>query len=161
MLMESQHNRAVIERFYTAFQHLDADTMADCYHTDIQFHDPVFKTLNGKDAVDMWRMLVTRGGATLKIAFSDIHADEQKGEAKWEATYLFNKTNRNVHNKIKASFLFRDGKIIQHHDHFDFWKWSKMAFGTPGFLFGWTKVFQEKVSVESLRALKKFQEKKL
>ncbi len=161
MLMESQHNRAVIERFYTAFQHLDAETMADCYHADIQFHDPVFKTLHGKYAIDMWRMLVTRGGATLKITVSDIIADEQKGEARWEAKYIFSKTNRSVHNKVKATFLFRDGKIIQHHDDFDFWRWATMALGAPGLLLGWSNAFKSKVSSESLRALKKFQEKKL
>ena len=157
--MES--NRLLIENFYKAFQRLDADTMTDCYHEHIQFHDPVFKTLQGKDARDMWRMLVARGGASLKITFSDIEADATTGSASWQAEYTFSKTNREVHNHIKATFEFKDNKIIHHVDHFNFWKWSSMALGLPGYLLGWSPALNKKVSTESLKALKKFQEKKV
>ncbi len=152
-------NQELIKRFYTAFQNLDAEGMAACYHPNIQFHDPVFKTLHGHEAGDMWRMLVQRGGANLKITFSNITADEHTGKAAWEATYLFSKTNRNVHNKIKATFHFQDGKIIQHTDHFNFWKWSRMALGIPGIFLGWSSILNKKVSDESRKALKIFQEK--
>lgn len=150
-------NKELIERFYSAFQKLDAETMASCYHENVLFHDPVFKTLSGKDAPDMWRMLVQRGGATLKINYDDIYADEKTGTAKWEATYLFSKTKRQVTNKIKATFTFQDGKIIQHQDQFSFWKWAGMALGVPGYLLGWSTFLKNKVSNESLKALKKFQ----
>ena len=153
------HHQELIKRFYTAFQDLDAEAMADCYHEDVEFHDPVFKTLHGKDAGDMWRMLVLRGGPGLKISFSGILADEHKGEAWWEARYVFSTTNRNVHNKIKATFHFKDNKIIKHHDQFNFWKWSQMALGLPGYLLGWSSLLNKKVSDTSLRALKKFQKK--
>jgi ketosteroid isomerase-like protein len=152
-------NQELIKRFYAAFQNLDAETMAACYHTNIQFHDPVFKTLHGKDAGDMWRMLVQRGGKNLEITFSNIIADENHGTALWEAKYPFSKTNRNVHNKIKATFQFQDGKIILHHDHFNFWKWSRMALGVPGIFLGWSSILNKKVSTESLKALKNFQKK--
>ncbi|MBA3630597.1 MAG: hypothetical protein H0W55_13180 [Actinobacteria bacterium] len=34
-----------------------------------------------------------------------------------------------VHNKIGVSFSFRDGLNIRHRDHFDFYRWSRMALG--------------------------------
>lgn len=50
-------NAALLEKFYSAFQRLDAETMASCYASDIQFSDPVFPNLQGNEAADMWRML--------------------------------------------------------------------------------------------------------
>lgn len=50
-------NAALLEKFYSAFQRLDAETMASCYASDIQFSDPVFTNLQGNEAADMWRML--------------------------------------------------------------------------------------------------------
>lgn len=157
--MES--NSILIQKFYSAFQNLDPEAMAACYHDQVQFQDPVFNKLSGKDPSDMWRMLISRGGASLKISFSDIISDETSGSAAWEARYMFSKTNRNVHNKIKATFKFKDGKIIEHNDHFNFWKWSQMALGLPGYILGWSSSFKKKVSDESLKALKKFQEKSI
>ncbi len=152
-----QSHKELIEKFYTSFQNLNAEEMVSCYHPDVQFYDPVFKTLNGKEAADMWRMLVLRGGSSLKITFSNIDADTTTGSAHWQADYVFSKTNRVVCNKIKARFTFQDDLIIQHHDEFNFWNWSKMALGIPGFLLGWTSFLNKKVSEESRRALHKFQ----
>ena len=38
-----------------------------------------------------------------------------------------------------------NGTIIKHTDEFNFYKWSKMALGTPGLLLGWTSFFRNKV----------------
>lgn len=65
--MES--NSILIQKFYSAFQNLDPEAMAACYHDQVQFQDPVFNKLSGKDPSDMWRMLISRGGASLKYPF--------------------------------------------------------------------------------------------
>ena len=157
--MDSKSAHDLINRFYTAFKNLDAEGMVACYHPEVKFHDPVFQTLQGVDAGDMWRMLILRGGNALTITYSDVAVEGVYGHARWEASYLFTKTNRQVHNKIKASFRFQDNKIIQHDDYFNFWKWSQMAFGLPGYVLGWTPLLQKKVQTESLKALRKFQQK--
>ncbi len=41
-------------------------------------------------------------------------------------------------NKIKAHIRIADGKIIEHTDEFDIYKWSRQALGLPGILLGWS-----------------------
>ena len=94
----------IIEEFYAAFAEGNPDTMASCYHPEIVFEDPAFGKLHGKDASDMWHMLIERAKGNLEISFSDIQANDKSGSAKWIAKYHFSKTNRNVVNKIKAYF---------------------------------------------------------
>lgn len=50
-------NIALIERFYSCFKVLDGDGMAQCYHEQIEFSDPVFPKLEGSKAGAMWKML--------------------------------------------------------------------------------------------------------
>ena len=130
--------------------------MVTCYHDEVQFSDPVFGELDHQHACAMWHMLIERGGKDLAITFGDVQADDSEGTATWEAIYLFSKSGRKVHNKIKATFQFKDGKIIRHTDYFSFWKWSRMALGTPGALLGWSPFLKKKVSAETLRVLKKY-----
>ena len=94
----------------------------------------------------------------IKIEFSDIKADDYTGSAQWIATYNFSKTNRKVVNSIQSQFQFKDGLIIKHSDYFDIWKWSKQAFGTIGYLFGWTGFFQSKIQQKALLSLKNYKE---
>ena len=138
-------NQKLIEKFYTAFRQGDAAILASCYHDDIQFQDPAFGKLNGKDVSKMWRMLFERSKGNLKIEFSDIEADAHSGSAKWVATYNFSKTNRVVVNKIHAEFEFKDGRISKHNDTFNIWNWSRQAFGFKGLLLGWTGFMQQKI----------------
>src|SRR5688572_5589741 len=144
-------NTALIEKFYTAFAHADAEGMVSCYTDDIAFEDPAFGPLKAEDAKNMWRMLVNPG---LSLLFSKVWADDNKGGAHWEATYIFSKTGRKVINKIDAEFEFRDGKISKHTDHFSFWKWSAQALGTPGLLLGWTPFLRNKVRQQALERLR-------
>ncbi|MEO1257907.1 MAG: nuclear transport factor 2 family protein [Bacteroidota bacterium] len=155
----SQANKKVIEQFYTAFQNGDVEKMIACYHTKIVFEDPAFGVLKGAEAGSMWRMLIERGKGNIDISYSDVQADEQNGSAHWEAKYPFSKTGRKVHNKIDASFQFKDGKIIQHTDKFDLWKWSSMALGMSGTLLGWTPFMRNKIKQLSRGLLKKYMEK--
>ena len=148
-------NEKLIEDFYTAFQKLDAGAMADCYHPDIRFSDPVFPNLAGPRAGEMWRMLCSQA-KNFEVTFSGIKADERTGKAHWEARYDFSATGRRVHNKIDAAFEFRDGKIIKHTDTFDFWKWSRQALGPAGVLLGWTPMLRGKVQKQAAERLAKF-----
>lgn len=155
---EVMHPHAqLIERFYTAFQNRDAKTMGDCYADDAQFSDPVFQNLKGEQITFMWRMLCERG-KDLTIEFKVIDADDLSGKAHWEAFYTFSGTGRKVHNRIDASFEFKNGKIVRHGDAFDLWKWTRMALGFKGWLLGWTPLVHNAVRKQAMRSLHKFME---
>jgi ketosteroid isomerase-like protein len=149
-------NEQLIEEFYAAFAEGHANTMASCYHEAIVFQDPVFGVLKGKEVSDMWHMLVERSKGNLKIEFSEVNAHGNSGSAHWIATYHFSKTNREVVNKIYASFEFEDGLIIRHIDHFDLYKWSQQAFGLQGLLLGWTGFMQRKIQQQARLSLEKY-----
>ncbi|RJP48042.1 MAG: nuclear transport factor 2 family protein [Anaerolineaceae bacterium] len=145
-------NIQLIEKFYTAFQSRDADAMCACYHPNVTFTDPAFGTLHGSRATSMWRMLVERG-KDLQVTFNNVQADDSRGSAHWEAKYSFGAKRRPVHNIIEAEFVFKDGLIFQHTDHFNIWKWSSMALGISGILLGWTPIIQSAVSKNALSGL--------
>ena len=149
-----------LNRFYTAFAALDADAMAACYSENVSFSDPVFTLQGQRETAGMWRMLCAatraKGMAHWKLEFRDIKADAQSGHAHWEAHYKFSATGRLVHNIIDADFTFTpEGLIASHHDHFDFWRWSRQALGMPGMLLGWTPILQNKVKTTARSNLDK------
>ncbi|MGE8721061.1 nuclear transport factor 2 family protein [Leptospira terpstrae] len=152
-------NEQLIQKFYTAFQNKDGQTMVGCYHPDIEFQDPAFGSLKGKEAGAMWLMLIERS-QNLTIRFSNIKADDSKGSANWEADYSFSKTGRKVRNKIHANFTFKDGKILIHKDHFSMWKWLGMAMGPVGYLLGWWPALGNKVKKEALTGLQLYMKRK-
>ncbi|MEM7676981.1 MAG: nuclear transport factor 2 family protein [Myxococcota bacterium] len=147
-------NKALIHKFYSAFANRDAETMAGCYADDVRFSDPVFE-LTGDEARGMWRMLCERG-EDLRLTHKVIAADENVGSAQWEAWYTFGATGRKVHNIIDANFRFADGKIVEHHDHFDFYRWSRYALGLPGLLLGWSPMIRNKVRKTADHQLRKY-----
>lgn len=149
-------SEALIRDFYTAFGRLDAEAMALCYTDDVVFSDPAFGVLRGDDARDMWRLLTSRA-QQFSLTFDQVRSDERSGGAHWVASYLFAQTGRPVVNDIHARFVFRDGKICEHHDHFDFWRWSRQALGAPGLLLGWTPILRGKVNQQALKNLRSFQ----
>lgn len=149
------NNEAQIRTFYDAFQKRDWQAMHSCYHEHIEFSDPVFVNLTGKQAFAMWHMLVS-SARDLDIICENIQADEEHGRCHWEAIYTFSKTGRRVHNKIDAKFKFSDGKIILHNDSFDLWKWEKMALGLTGQLLGWTDFLKRKVQAQAAKNLFRF-----
>ena len=148
-------NRALIERFYSAFARRDHATMAACYAPDARFSDPAFGELRGAEVTAMWRMLCERG-TDLELSFSDVAADDERGSAHWVADYTFSATGRRVHNEIDASFRFRDGLISEHDDRFSFWRWSRQALGAIGLLAGWTPIVQGKVRAQARANLEQF-----
>ena len=154
---QSQANSALITRLYEAFAQLDAEAMSACYTDDVLFSDPAFGELRGAQVGDMWRMLTSRA-KDFSVVFDRVRADDQTGSAHWVATYLFSQTGRTVVNDIQARFVFRDGKICEHHDHFDMWRWSRQALGLKGLLLGWTPLVRNAVRAQALKGLKTFSE---
>jgi ketosteroid isomerase-like protein len=148
-------NAELIRKFYTSFENRDARGMAGCYHSAVKFSDEVFTDLEGARATGMWQMLCERA-KDLRVEFRDIEADDSVGRAHWEAWYTFSATGRRVHNKIDARFEFRDGKIIRHHDVFDFWAWASQALGPMGRLFGWSSLLKNRVRSRAANGLAAF-----
>lgn len=150
----SDAHQQLITTLYESMQKRDGDAMAACYHPDAEFEDAAF-TLKGTEIGDMWRMLCTRG-KDLRVNFSQIDCHEEYGSAHWEAWYTFSATGRSVHNIIDAEYIFRDGKIFRHHDHFSFWRWSRQALGLAGWLLGWTPLLRRKVRAGARQGLDAF-----
>jgi ketosteroid isomerase-like protein len=148
-------NAELINRFYQAFQQRDAEAMAACYAEDVRFSDPVFEDLRGSEAADMWRMLMARA-QDFSLTFGHVQADERQGSAQWVATYLFSQTGRTVVNRIEARFVFRDGKIAEHRDHFDLWRWARQALGSKGLLLGWAAPVQNAIRRQAAKGLGQF-----
>jgi ketosteroid isomerase-like protein len=143
------------KRFYTAFSNRDAAGMAQCYHPEVVFSDPVFQHLNYKQVCAMWEMLISRG-KDMTLTYELLSSDAEWLVVKWIATYSFSKTGRKVENHITATLQFRDGLIYRHTDVFDFPKWSRMALGTTGLLFGRFGFLRRKVSAGAMQQLEKY-----
>lgn len=150
-------NEKLITHFYQSFADKNIDGMLSCYADDVVFTDPAFGRLEGKDAHDMWRMLLERGGDSMEVAFGGVRAEGDKASAEWWAKYQYGKSKRLVLNEISANFVLRDGKIIEHIDHFDMWKWSRQALGLNGLLLGWTPFLRSKVRQTTKELLAKYQ----
>ncbi|MGF6723256.1 ketosteroid isomerase-like protein [Paraburkholderia sp. GAS41] len=154
----SHPNTELIDRFYEAFQRRDAEAMAACYADDVVFSDPVFGELRGEQARDMWRMLVQRAQA-FSLTFDAVDANDRTGRAHWVARYLFSQTGRTVVNRIQAQFVFRDGRIVEHRDSFDLWRWSRQALGFKGVLLGWTPFVQRAIRTQAKKGLAAYRAK--
>ena len=146
---------ALITRFYEAFQRRDAVAMGTCYAPDVRFSDPVFPDLRGDQARGMWAMLCARG-KDLRLEFSSVTAEGDRGSAHLEAWYTFSATGRQVHNVIDASFTFRDGLIATHTDRFDLYRWARQALGVKGTLLGWTPLVQNAIRAQGAKGLERW-----
>jgi len=150
---------ATIERFYTAFAKLDADTMQACYAPQATFDDEAFSLRGPREIGGMWHMLCdatkAKGLADWKLVFSQV----TNNSAHWDANYRFSSTGRLVLNRIDASFEFdAQGLITRHTDRFDFWTWSRQALGMPGLLLGWSPFLRNKVRATAADNLKRYLE---
>lgn len=150
-------NAALIQRFYEAFQRLDGDAMAACYAADATFTDPVFGTLHGSEATDMWRMLVSRA-ENFSLTFSDVTADGPAASARWIARYRFSQTGRPVVNHVSSRFVIHNGLIAEQVDSFDLFGWTRQALGLKGLLLGWTPFVQGKIRAQARKGLATFRQ---
>lgn len=152
-------NQQLVTRFYAAFQRRDYKAMQECYHDEAVFYDPVFEDLNAAEVKDMWEMLC-KGAKDFSLEYSEIKADEEYGTCKWVAQYTFSQSGRKVVNQIKAHFKFYEGKIVEHTDDFDLWKWSRQALGLPGWVLGWSAFLQNKIRKKAQDSLAKYMSSK-
>lgn len=148
-------NEVLIRHFYTSFQNKDVLAMQECYADAARFSDPVFMDLNAPEVKAMWAMLI-KSGKDLRLEFKNIKGNENGATAEWDAWYTFSATGNKVHNRIKASFLIADGKIIKHQDQFCFYGWASQALGFTGFLFGWTSFIKNKIRATANKNLHNF-----
>jgi len=137
-------NEEVITHFYTCFKNKDIKGMQDCYAHNTIFNDAVFSNLNAIQVRSMWEMLI-KSGKDMRLEFDHVQADERTATANWLAYYTFSATGNKVVNKVKASFILENGKIISHTDDFDFYQWAKQALGVTGLLLGWTPFLKNKI----------------
>jgi ketosteroid isomerase-like protein len=150
------NNVAIINKFYTAFKKLDADTMCSCYSADIVFFDPIFELLKGSEATYMWQMLC-KNAKDFSLTYDNIQSlGDDYYTCEWVATYTFSSTGNKVVNKIKANMKVIDGIIIEHSDAFSVHKWSSQALGFVGKLFGWNSFFQRKIKNKAKRNLMQY-----
>ena len=151
-------NKTLIEKFYSAFQKLDYGTMQDCYSDYPIFNDPVFGILEGDEVSAMWEMLC-KNAKDFSLNYANIQLlDEEYATCNWTATYTFSKTGRRVVNNIKAHMRIQNGKITEHTDYFDFWKWSRQALGISGWLLGWSGYLKNRVRFNALKSLRHYME---
>ncbi|MBT8208444.1 MAG: nuclear transport factor 2 family protein [Acidimicrobiia bacterium] len=151
-------NRDVVNTFYNALASGDGDTMASLYRPDSVFEDPAFGELNGIDAGDMWRMLCSNA-TDLRVRHTIKSSTDATVVTNWIAEYTFSPTGRSVTNDVTATMRFDDGKIVEHRDRFNFWKWSAQALGTPGRMLGWTPLLKGQVRKRTALNLAAFQAK--
>ncbi|MFN0083078.1 MAG: nuclear transport factor 2 family protein [Ferruginibacter sp.] len=147
------NDERLIERFFTAFQKLDADEMNACYSDDIAFYDPMFELLRGDEARAMWEMLC-KNAKNFSLTFDNIKSlDDGYYTCNWTATYTFSKTGRPVVNMCKAHMRVENGLVIEHSDGWSLQKWSAQAIGISGKLFGWAGFYRRRLKNNARRNL--------
>lgn len=146
-------NKALIDKFYSAFQQKDVQSMQNCYADNAVFSDLVFRNLNSEQVRAMWAMLI-KSGKDMRIEFRKVKGSNSGGTAEWVAYYTFSTTGKKVVNHIHATFIIENGKIVKHTDHFSFYKWSSQALGLTGILLGWTPFLRNKIRSKAKNNLK-------
>jgi ketosteroid isomerase-like protein len=147
--------REVAERLYDRFQARDGDGMAALYAPGARFSDPVFPSLDGAGAGDMWRMLASRA-KDFALEVEGIETDGEVARVRWTARYLFSATGRKVVNQVSSTIRVQDGKIVDQRDAFDFRAWARQAFGLAGVFLGGRRFFQRKVQKKAAEGLAAF-----
>ena len=148
-------NDDLIVRFYGALARGDGEGAAACYAPDATFSDPVFQGLRGREPGDMWRMLARRA-KDMRIELREHSAEGDTGTAHWVARYTFSQTGRPVLNDIRATFRFAGGRIAEHRDVFDLYRWARQALGPVGLLLGWTPLVQGSIRRKARAGLDAF-----
>lgn len=148
--MTGEQTREALAGFYDALARRDAATMAAAYAPDAAFSDPVFR-LRGAEIGRMWQSLLGRA-REFSVTWEIRRAEPDRGEVAWTARYLFG-GRRPVVNVIESDVRFRDGRIVEHTDRFDFPRWAAQALGPPGRIFGGFEWFRRSVARKARRGL--------
>ena len=137
-------NEDVVKDFYSAFAKLDYKTMQDCYSDDPVFNDPVFGIVQGSDVKLMWKRLC-RNAKNFSLTYDSVKCDGEYCTCNWIARYTFSKTGRTVVNNVKSYMRIVNGKITEHTDDFNIYRWSRQALGLTGILLGWSGYLKNKI----------------
>jgi len=152
------NNEELIQTFYDAFARLDYTTMQNCYAADPIFNDPVFGVLQGDEVSAMWEMLC-KNARDFTLQAEKIEVDGEYATCNWTAAYTLSKTGRRVVNKVKAHMRIENGKITEHTDEFNIYKWSRQALGLAGILLGWSGYLKNKIRYDAKKRLQMFMDK--
>ena len=63
-------------------------------------------------------------------------------------------------NHVKAHMRIQNGKITEHTDEFDIYKWSRQALGLPGVLLGWSGYLKNKIRHDAKQKLAQYMNKR-
>ncbi len=151
------NNEQLIDTFYKAFANLDYTKMQNSYAANPVFNDTVFGVIEGDAVKAMWEMLC-KNARDFSLEYSDIECDGEYGTCNWVAKYTFSKTGKRVINKVKAHMRIENGKITEHTDEFDIYKWSRQALGLPGIVLGWSGYLKTKIRNDARLKLNNFME---
>lgn len=146
----------IADKFYNAFSNHNSSEMINLYHEDVIFSDPAFGILKGDRAKKMWDMLLSNDQSNLTIQYQIIESSDHDATIKWIAKYRFGPSKRSVVNHVTARLKIDKGKIVEHQDSFNLWKWSKQALGISGLLLGWTSFMRNKIQQKTNHTLDKF-----
>jgi ketosteroid isomerase-like protein len=145
----------LIHTFYSSFQTRDYRTMQECYADHATFSDPVFQNLNASQVRAMWEMFLVKN-ESLTMKYSGVEYNGETVTANWTADYVLSTTGNSVTNSIRSEFRIEEGKIVQHTDRFDFYRWSRQALGFKGILFGWTPFVKNAVRRSAMASLQNY-----
>jgi ketosteroid isomerase-like protein len=151
--------REVVDRLYACFQRRDGDGMAALYAPAARFSDPVFPSLDGDGAGDMWRMLAERA-KDFSLTVDGVETDGEVARVRWTARYLFSATGRAVTNRVSSTIRVQADRIVEQRDAFDFRAWARQAFGLAGMFLGGRGFFQRRVQKRAAQGLAEFRAKR-
>lgn len=144
-------------RFYDALGVQDWTTMGRLYAPQARFRDPVFVDLDADRTRAMWHMLLSR--ARDFSCSATVEEDDRFARVIWVARYVFSATGRPVVNRVYTEMELGADRILRQVDRFNFWRWSRQAFGPLGWALGWTPMFRGKVRREAAANLAKFMQR--
>jgi ketosteroid isomerase-like protein len=116
-----------VRKLYESVKRGDAAAAAECYCDDASYRDIAFDLRGKPDIAAMWRLVCSRG---VEVEYCDIRTEGSEVKGRWVFNYRFHGTNP-VNNPMDSTFIFRDGKILVHHDHASRWNWARQALGIP------------------------------
>jgi len=136
--------RHVTERLFSALQRRDAAAIAACYDKDAIFCTPVLGEVLARDLEALWRAVssITRAHV-LTYAVVDVGLTSARVDG--VVTYAFAPSGRVVTSDFSSILQVRDARIVCHEDTFDPWGWARMAYGTRGLMFGWSRAWRRRM----------------
>lgn len=144
-IVNEELNRQTLQRFFDCLMRRDALGMRTCLHPDVEFQDLGFH-LHGDEVGTMWTMITTprhpaQVERPIEVCVSSLSVTGNQGTAEWSCDYLLvpegGREPLPVHNKVKSSFRFADGLIVEQFDDSAFWNWFRQVKPTLGSMMDW------------------------